>query len=526
MSDEPISPQKLIDDAAKALEQTPVLPTPEVTKEKQPKEEFPTPPSPPIPEPMIIPATPPSSHPTLEKKKSGKGIFIAILLFFIFTLPIAIYYITQSPQFAEIRSRATEVYPCHFNGTGDFQTVNGCTGQCGPGITDKTVCLSKRGTKIIPPATTGVACCNWVDANAITPTVKPTSTPDDACKPYGKVIYTTDACAGKASSATYCPLDCGNKCCNRIDQVCCCMGCFPEGTDCSKPPQNCQTPLGCPETTCYNYPKESAPHENCLVCNPDRSKLNNVTFASAGTVRIHMEGMTSGATVKLTKGGTATTVTTISEGNFSAVISAGTYVISVQLGNEGGVNSLGFIKPNSNNKCGRYDPNNKRDVSAYITAAALTSYGIITTTGVDIPVQCWADKIQGEDNNSRGQLDANYDFNDFNLIIGYTTGPATPTAGPTATPTSGPTSTPGSTATPVPTAGPTSTQGPTATPTTAYYADNTPTPTRARLIAEAPTTTPTEQPTPKIPVAGVGPGILGIITVAGSIILLLVGLIL
>jgi len=76
---------------------------------------------------------------------------------------------------------------------------------------------------------------------------------------------------------------------------------------------------------------------------------------------------------------------------------------------------------------------------------------------------------------------------------------------------------------------------PAATPTTRTYVDNTPTtrtyvnnntptPTRVRLIAEVPTATPTEQPTPKIPVAGVGPGVFGAISVAGSILLLLIGL--
>ncbi|MFH0749617.1 MAG: hypothetical protein V1917_01710, partial [Candidatus Gottesmanbacteria bacterium] len=76
------------------------------------------------------------------KKKSGKGKWAILigLVVLIITLPVAIYYISQQQQLADMRSRATEVYPCHFNGTGDFQTVNGCSGQCGPGITDKTVC--------------------------------------------------------------------------------------------------------------------------------------------------------------------------------------------------------------------------------------------------------------------------------------------------------------------------------------------------------------------------------------------------
>jgi len=64
----------------------------------------------------------------------------------------------------------------------------------------------------------------------------------------------------------------------------------------------------------------------------------------------------------------------------------------------------------------------------------------------------------------------------------------------------------------------------TATPTTTYYANNTPIPTRISLITNNTSTTPTDQPTPKIPVAGVGPGFIGIISVVGSIFLLLIGL--
>jgi hypothetical protein len=234
-----------------------------------------------------------------------------------------------------------------------------------------------------------------------------------------------------------------------------------------------------------------------------------------------LENVHANTTVSLTKDGSSASMTKISDGNFETSITAGTYKIAVRLGNED-TNSVGFILPNSSNKCGRY-PGATRDISSYISAIA--SYGITTTSGVDRPYQCWADAIQGNDTDQRGQLDANWDFEDFNVFIGYTdtiTNTPTPTETPVPTPTETPVPTP---TTPVTDATPTVAYvSPTATPAT-YR--STPTPTTVRLIADTTVTpTPTGQPTPKIPVAGDGPGVIGVISVAGSILLLILGLVL
>ena len=168
MADEPVSPQERIDDAAKMLDTSsvpsPLLPTepPRIEKQESPSspsqpEETIQPPEekkesviiPPSTEiitpsqtdiPSVIPETPPpppaesfvvpqhesvSSENTIvppdntpkekskPKTKKKSGILIAGLVLLILTLPVAIYYVTQSPQFAEIRSRATttSVYP-------------------------------------------------------------------------------------------------------------------------------------------------------------------------------------------------------------------------------------------------------------------------------------------------------------------------------------------------------------------------------------------------------------------------------
>lgn len=92
----------------------------------------------------------------------------------------------------------------------------------------------------------------------------------------------------------------------------------------------------------------------------------------------------------------------------------------------------------------------------------------------------------------------------------------TPTPGPTATPTP----TPDPTATPTPTPTP----GPTATPTPPPIGGPQPTATPTLAQGETPPPTPTPQPTPKVPVAGSGPSVLGATTIAGGILLLLLGL--
>jgi len=117
-----------------------------------------------------------------------------------------------------------------------------------------------------------------------------------------------------------------------------------------------------------------------------------------------------------------------------------------------------------------------------------------------------------------------------NCKLVFSITPNTPIPTPTNTP--GPTPT----KTPTPTITPTETPGPTPTPT------NTPTPGPSTTPTEGPTATPTDTweptatpgmnpsptplPTPRIPVAGIGPGILGAATIAGGILLLLLGMVL
>lgn len=98
------------------------------------------------------------------------------------------------------------------------------------------------------------------------------------------------------------------------------------------------------------------------------------------------------------------------------------------------------------------------------------------------------------------------------------TGQATPTPTSTVAPT--PTNTPAPTATPTPTQPP----GPTAVPTPTETPIPTATPTQQLIYG--PTPTPTPIPTPRVPVAGIGPSVLGAAAIAGGFLLLLLGLVL
>lgn len=73
-----------------------------------------------VPSPVVSSSeTPPQkSHGSLPKKKSGKGLLLAVLVTFLLTLPVAVYYISQQDeQLADVRSRATCTVYCGDGGS-------------------------------------------------------------------------------------------------------------------------------------------------------------------------------------------------------------------------------------------------------------------------------------------------------------------------------------------------------------------------------------------------------------------------
>jgi hypothetical protein len=206
MADEPKNPQQIIDDATKAMGQStsvdvqpptpvtapPLMQTTPVEPKVEPppilpeqKKEIAAPPvaAPPIavvppivdsglpplpatpqkPELIVIPPKgqspePPQTIVKPPKKKGGKGLLIGMLLFFILTLPVAMYYGTQ--KITEIRSRAAG--KCEQKSTAGLCADIECIM-----YTSQTSCTSGTGT-----------CCKWTIVP--TPTFKP---PIGTCTP-------------------------------------------------------------------------------------------------------------------------------------------------------------------------------------------------------------------------------------------------------------------------------------------------------------------------------------------------------
>ncbi|MBI3560050.1 hypothetical protein HY087_02905 [Candidatus Gottesmanbacteria bacterium] len=140
-------------------------------------------------------------------------------------------------------------------------------------------------------------------------------------------------------------------------------------------------------------------------------------------------------------------------------------------------------------------------------------------------------KLVEKDVGSPGSLETTYNYNNFgeftascrvrdnnsvfssvpdsckkNIVI------TKPIGGPQPTPTPTPIQTPTSTPTPTPTKTP--------TPTPTNKATLTPTPTHKPIVEAS----PSAQPTPKVPVAGAGPTVLGASVIAGGLLFLLFGL--
>src|SRR3989339_324909 len=99
------------------------------------------------PETIIIPPRPKDAQPLVKKhskKKGGKGMLISILLFFILTLPVAIYYGSQKyTQITEQRGRASGE---------QCRQINTVTGRC---------------VEITCTATTNEAVCRNTKSNGV-----------------------------------------------------------------------------------------------------------------------------------------------------------------------------------------------------------------------------------------------------------------------------------------------------------------------------------------------------------------------
>jgi len=133
MADLQNNPQQIVDDASKKLEADPLPPA--------------------EPETIVIAPHPKDDQPLAEKpgkppkKKGNKGMLIGMLLFFILTLPVAIYYGSQKyTQITEQRGRASGE-PC---------TQKSTTGKCGD-----FSCYTQTSA-----STCDTECCNWTGGSS------------------------------------------------------------------------------------------------------------------------------------------------------------------------------------------------------------------------------------------------------------------------------------------------------------------------------------------------------------------------
>jgi len=540
MADEPKNPQQIIDNATKALGQSPpsdiqtptqvtapplMQTTPVEPKVEQPlilpeqKKEIvappvetppiaappladsgfpPLPPTPQKPELIVIPPKdqkqePPQTVVKPPKKKGGKGLLIGLLLFFILTLPVAIYYGTQ--QITEIRSRAATAY------TYSCQTSTACASAGG------TVVPKTTSNACSACSTTQVCCKKTYTVPSPTPTIR-RGTCSGVCK-QGTIGRAIRSCAtyGLSPASGNCP--------------------YAEDICCSSPP------TATPTRTSIIYCLKDCV-SSLSKCKPG-TQVGGVSYGDCGMGEYCCDIITATSTPTTRPGGTVLpTATPGGGGTCTNRARDGTWHGCDYIRNSGGT---GPIASGCKNIIG--DPN-------YDNCGGQPCCQFTFKCGVYCLDQACARSACYDD-----------------------TPVATATPGPTNTPGPGATSTPEPTSTP--TIANTSAPGTcdescdtdsncesgllcysitgvkrcrkeacpdrsncecplaqaTATPTTRYYQPGEPTATLTteRVIAEAPVATATQRPTPKVPVSGVIDVKAIVITVA-SILLLALGLIL
>jgi hypothetical protein len=242
MADTTDNPQQIIDEAAKTLVEPPVVPPTSPTPPPTPVvPETPTPPpveSVPQPESLVVPPKdqkpepPPQQIAKPPKKKGGKGMLIGILIFFILTLPVAVYYGAQQyTQLTETRSKAAGG-TCKIDGSKYYANTATCVGpnvQCGQ-TTVETTCKNNAPYSL---------CCQWVESTAPTPTPKNCTL---HCLPLG------DCGSTKIGGVGY--GDCG------MNEYCCSL----------KPTPTQAITVGCPGNC--KIIKEMPNHVICGTCDP------------------------------------------------------------------------------------------------------------------------------------------------------------------------------------------------------------------------------------------------------------------
>jgi len=127
---------------------------------------------------FVIPPMQPSEEPKQEKgekkkPKTSKILLLVGLVLLIISLPVAIYYITMSPQFAEIRSRATGGGQC--DNMSPRPSGSNCFEVNCNAVKTAALCAAKTDDL-------NIKCCKWYSTVLPTPTPGPSATPTPGLK--------------------------------------------------------------------------------------------------------------------------------------------------------------------------------------------------------------------------------------------------------------------------------------------------------------------------------------------------------
>ncbi len=225
-----------------------------------------------VPEEPAAAAPPPPQGPKPKKSKSIRGVVLAVLALLLFTIPVAVYYVSeQNRRVAELRSSA--VYDCTEDGDiptaskpccSGLNLVNGrcrvgggivptptptprptCTQQGNTCVPSRTECTDGGGAVVSGACSSGICCSGLPKA---TPTPPPSKGPDCGGASAGQSCTTGADChcqGGDACTSKKCEPDirtsCGNQnrawCKNFNDPsgyTCCVKGyvCGPNNNGC------------------------------------------------------------------------------------------------------------------------------------------------------------------------------------------------------------------------------------------------------------------------------------------------------
>ena len=346
----------------------------------------------------------------VAKKRLAPAIMAALALFLVAAVAGASYYIsTQLSSRVAVAPTAPESEPMASSCSG-WQNAIDCDKQLVPDCAWYGCGCALAGTdpKIVCPDPTVTT--------TPSPTTTPTAAPPASTCPTGEK-YEDDVWGWH-------PVACGQGCPAGQGKKSRCNWSNPDGYSCVIAGSNdylneCRDADG-EQHWEYGACEASATCNTCVPTLRDTPASNSITFSRAGTVKYFTRNIAG--TITLTGPKTVTLNPTagnaVQQTQTFTVAAGETYTMTVKLSSEA-ANSAGWITNKSTNICG---PTKSAlcgvdvDIAAVRTLAASNSDMTgITAAGAAANIQCWADMIKND-------TTQDYDYNDFTIIFGYTSG--------------------------------------------------------------------------------------------------------